>query len=368
VRETTILETPGITLAAQFGVRRLFWPNASRAMTRRLQFMRGDANDFKISTIVRNSYGRHLVLLGCRSTTIGEFQRDAELGMDISELNFISTIGTGGFGRVWRVTVKEKFCGLARYRGFKEFAVKETADTDLARSEVKIGRILSGHPNIVRTISWGTGNGNIYFGMERLCGPSLMDYLLGQRRTVSEQSSLDLMSDVCSAVRHMHRMGIAHLDIKPNNVVLSGSRSTNRGASGAVLLDFGLSRICPRGTPFSSRWLTQRLGTPGFMSFQQSLDVPYDPGKADIFSVGVTWYMLLIGIGFFPFGRDFGPLDVYDEQVSEVRSTLLSARVSSETTDLLLRCLDLLPQRRPTAEELVILINDLRPADQVPGG
>eukprot|EP00931_Biecheleriopsis_adriatica_P017665 TRINITY_DN12584_c0_g1_i1.p1 TRINITY_DN12584_c0_g1~~TRINITY_DN12584_c0_g1_i1.p1 ORF type:complete len:248 (-),score=34.05 TRINITY_DN12584_c0_g1_i1:122-865(-) len=95
----------------------------------------------------------------------------------------------------------------------------------------------------------------------------------------SRRRAAKICSELCQAVAHMHRKGLAHRDIKLENVML-----VKRGMSFAVVLaDLGLSKsveVC--------RYFNTRAGTQGYLAPEvwSARDVPYDAFAADVYALG----------------------------------------------------------------------------------
>ncbi len=139
------------------------------------------------------------------------------------------------------------------------------------------------HPNIVRIFDVGEeeSTGALYIVMEYISGPSL-EKALGEQ-SFDRKRIVDVIGQITSALDCAHAQRIVHRDIKPANILF-----TEEGV--AKLTDFGIARI-------SSSDLTQHardLGTPVYMSPEQVQGQPLD-GKADLFSLGVVCYRLLVG-------------------------------------------------------------------------
>lgn len=111
-------------------------------------------------------------------------------------------------------------------------AVEDTAmSRELLRREYEISRTIS-HPNIVDTLSFeeDTPIGPAIV-MEYIEGVTLSEYLTSIK---SSRQRFSILSDILSAVEYLHKKGILHNDIKPDNIVVSRNGT-------ARLIDFGLS-------------------------------------------------------------------------------------------------------------------------------
>lgn len=121
---------------------------------------------------------------------------------------------------------------------------------------------------------------NCYIIMEYCHGQSLYDLIEGDGK-LDEASAKSIFWSICQAVRYIHRSGIAHRDIKPENVIVDAN-------SHAKLIDFGLSEVCAGLT-------TCRSGSCSYQSPEVLSGDAFDPLKADIWSLGVVLYAMVIG-------------------------------------------------------------------------
>lgn len=150
---------------------------------------------------------------------------------------------------------------------------------------------------------------------------------------------------LAEALRDIHRVGVVHRDLKPSNVVLS--------PEGPRVIDFGISRAVDQQT----LTMTGRvIGTPPFMSPEQ-LQSPRDVGpRSDVFSLGTLLVYAATGHG--PFDADSPYMTAY--QVVHEEPSLGAVPVALRA--VVESCLDKEPERRPSADELLVLLRDL-PAD-----
>ncbi|MYX23902.1 serine/threonine-protein kinase, partial [Streptomyces sp. SID8380] len=150
---------------------------------------------------------------------------------------------------------------------------------------------------------------------------------------------------LAEALRDIHRVGVVHRDLKPSNVVLS--------PEGPRVIDFGISRAADQQT----LTMTGRIiGTPPFMSPEQ-LQAPRGVGpRSDVFSLGTLLVYSVTGHG--PFDADSPYMTAY--QVVHEEPALDA--VPQPLRALVELCLDKEPERRPSADELLVLLRDL-PSD-----
>jgi serine/threonine protein kinase len=102
---------------------------------------------------------------------------------------------------------------------------------------------------------------------------------------------LEICMQAADALDYAHAQGIVHRDIKPANLMY------NEETGAIKITDFGIARITSAGHTKTGTI----LGTPSFMSPEQMSGRPVD-GRSDIFSLGVTLFVLLTGQK--PFGGD----------------------------------------------------------------
>ncbi|MFI5483811.1 PQQ-binding-like beta-propeller repeat protein [Streptomyces rubiginosohelvolus] len=150
---------------------------------------------------------------------------------------------------------------------------------------------------------------------------------------------------LAEALRDIHRVGVVHRDLKPSNVVLS--------AEGPRVIDFGISRAVDQET----LTMTGRvIGTPPFMSPEQ-LQAPRGVGpRSDVFSLGTLLVYAATGHG--PFDADSPYITAY--QVVHEEPSL--GAVPDALRAVVEPCLDKDPERRPSVDELLVLLRDL-PSD-----
>ncbi|MFB6668913.1 PQQ-binding-like beta-propeller repeat protein [Streptomyces parvus] len=150
---------------------------------------------------------------------------------------------------------------------------------------------------------------------------------------------------LAEALRDIHRVGVVHRDLKPSNVVLS--------AEGPRVIDFGISRAVDQQT----LTMTGRvIGTPPFMSPEQ-LQAPRGVGpRSDVFSLGTLLVYAATGHG--PFDADSPYITAY--QVVHEEPSL--GAVPDALRAVVEPCLDKDPERRPSVDELLVLLRDL-PSD-----
>ena len=151
------------------------------------------------------------------------------------------------------------------------------------------------HPNIVAFRPQPLGRRSaVYCVLESLTGQTLQTLVEGAKQGLSGDLVADWMRQVARGLMVLHRKGIIHRDVKPDNVML-----TKNGT--VVLLDLGNVRVYGL-EPLAEEAVGTRIvgGTPGFMAPELYAGARGDE-RTDLFALGVTGYLLLTGRP--PFGQ-----------------------------------------------------------------
>jgi serine/threonine-protein kinase PpkA len=136
-------------------------------------------------------------------------------------------------------------------------------------------------PYIVRIHDHGVTDDCVFVAMEYIDGGDLRDRItLG----LAAEHALQILLQLARALDVVHRAGIVHGDIKPQNVMFRDARSL-------VLVDFGVARVMETSSTAGS---AQVVGTPAYISPEHVLGQPLD-GRSDLYSAGVLFYEMLTG-------------------------------------------------------------------------
>lgn len=223
-----------------------------------------------------------------------------------SSYRIISVLGRGGFGITYlaeQELINRKVC-------IKEFYPKDYYTRDPQTQMVspvaesfremmdqfkvkflKEARAIASltHPNIVGIFDLFEENGTAYYAMEYIEGESLYDIIKSKGR-MDEATARKYIGSVADALGYIHARNLLHLDVKPQNIMLS------HGDKRVILIDFGLSKHYDED---SGSETTNTLGghSDGYAPIEQ-----YDNGgvrefapQTDIYSMGATLFAMIEG-------------------------------------------------------------------------
>src|SRR6267378_5116873 len=196
--------------------------------------------------------------------------------------NVITSVGRGGNATLFGA-YDEQGQKVAIKVLHPELAVSVAADRFLR--EIRYASQLN-HPHIARLLDSGESDYLLWFAMPYLPGETLRQVLRREGR-LAEDRATRAACETLDALDHAHQHGIAHRDIKPDNIVLS--------PAGAVLVDLGIARaIATSGDDRVTR-SGFVVGTEAYMSPEQAQGAPDVDGRTDLYSLGVVLFESLAG-------------------------------------------------------------------------
>src|SRR3989441_8735781 len=142
------------------------------------------------------------------------------------------------------------------------------------------------HPHILSLHDSGEAEGLVYYGMPYVEGESLRERLKREGQLPLDEA-LRIAREVASAVSHAHSHDVVHRDIKPENILLSGGE--------AVVADFGIGRAITAAARDTLTGTGIAIGTPGYMSPEQTTGGARLDGRSDIYSLACVLYEMLAG-------------------------------------------------------------------------
>ncbi len=217
-------------------------------------------------------------------------------GFRLGPHRILGPLGRGGMSKVFLAEHEM----MHRLSAIKVLPAKYQEDPDLLgrfhREAEAIAKL--DHPHIVRAYDFDK---DVHYGKELYY--LVMEYIDGQdlRRMVDQQGPLDyrkaadFIAQAADGLAHAHAAGFVHRDIKPANLIVD-----NNGV--LKILDLGLARFTFEG---ENPWETSEgepsaVGTADYVAPEQVADSRNADGRADIYSLGLTFYFLLTGRRPFP--------------------------------------------------------------------
>ena len=244
-----------------------------------------------------------------------------------------SELGRGGMGVVYRA--RDPLLN-------RDVAVKLVSSTDLTpemeerfQREAQLVAQMD-HPAIVPIYDLGRHEGSLFFVMPLVSGTNLLRLIRDQSLRLGDV--VDIGIQVADALDYSHSRGVVHRDIKPANVMVTREEGATVRCR---VMDFGLahatteSRLTKTGT---------LVGTVAYLSPEQVASRAFD-GRSDIYSFGVVLYECLVGEP--PFTGEVQSIlyRIVHEIPQPPRS--LGAEIREELQDIVLRCLEKDPNKRP---------------------
>jgi serine/threonine-protein kinase len=159
------------------------------------------------------------------------------------------------------------------------------------------------HPNVVAVYDQGADGRTLYLAMEYVPGRTLRD-LMNERGRLSPRDALDIMDGILAGLGAAHAAGIAHRDVKPENVLLTSGHSVK-------VADFGLARTMA-GTSHTKTGML--IGTAAYLAPEQVSRGTAD-ARTDVYAAGIMLFEMLTGAQ--PHTADT-PLAVAYKHVNEV--------------------------------------------------
>ncbi|HEU4410748.1 MAG TPA: protein kinase, partial [Polyangiaceae bacterium] len=205
------------------------------------------------------------------------------------------------------------------------------------------------HPNVVQIFQVGETPDFRFIAMEYVEGTSMSRAAKRQGGRLPEQFVMERMREAADALALAETYGIIHRDIKPSNLLLTP-------AGVLKIADFGLAFQAGGGT-IGPGVPNQLEGTPFYMSPEQWSSTPVTPA-ADVYSLGCTFYHLLVGSIPYPAGDIFASMQAhYAEPVPDPRAKLPA--MDPGLAELIRRCMSKQPHERPAARLLVQKLDEM---------
>ena len=199
--------------------------------------------------------------------------------LEAHEYQFKECIGSGGFSMVFRVhSLRYKSDFAAKVTNVKS-ARHRTASASYSNEHAALSRL--NHPNIIRLYDSFDSGDYAFLILEYCQNGSIRDKI--SVSGLPEGPCRLMLRQLVDAVSHMHSCGIVHRDIKPSNVLLDSYGRPK-------LADFGLALCLKQG-----QFLHDHSGSLQYMAPEIMRKPCFDPFKADVWALGVTFHEMVLG-------------------------------------------------------------------------
>src|ERR1700689_4698911 len=168
-------------------------------------------------------------------------------GTHLGPYEIVMLLGAGGMGEVYRA----RDARLGRVVAIKILPAEFAADSDRLLRFEREARSTSGlnHPNIVTIYDLGQDGSTHYIAMEMIEGKTLRELLAGGSLPI--RKVIEIAAQVAEGLAKAHEAGIAHRDLKPDNLMFSQDGFVK-------ILDFGLAKVA---TPAQEAQQTRTLSS-----------------------------------------------------------------------------------------------------------
>ena len=224
---------------------------------------------------------------------------DERLGTTLGGYRIEERIGEGGMGVVYRA----EQLALSRPVALKLIAIQFADDSGFRERFGRESRLAASidHPNVVPVYEAGDVDGLLFIAMRYVEGTDLRALVQREGR-LSPARSAEMIRQVGAALDAAHAKGLVHRDVKPANVLVSGSP----GEEHAYLTDFGLTKraASQSGATRTGEW----VGTLDYVAPEQIEGRSID-ARTDVYALGCVLHQLLTGE--VPYVRDSDVAKMY---------------------------------------------------------
>lgn len=216
---------------------------------------------------------------------------DDELGAHVATVlapnyELDEEIGRGGMGIV--------YCAMDK-RLKRKVAVKLLPPELAFRSDIRMRFLREAetaaglsHPNIVPIYTVEERDNLVYFIMAYIAGDNLAKRLQ-DHGAMDPEEVRRILREVADALSYAHKRNVVHRDIKPDNILLDADSGR------AMVTDFGIARALTDKNDSRLTATGMAIGTPAYMSPEQSAGEADIDGRSDLYSLGVVGYQMACG-------------------------------------------------------------------------
>ncbi len=227
-------------------------------------------------------------------------ESDELIGSTLGQYQVLERLGEGGMARVYKGMQQQLNHYVALKIILPEAAERPGFQERFKREAQLIAQLQ--HANIVTVYDFGETRNLSYLVMQYVGGGTLSSKLK-RGQPLRPALAVSYGAQMARALQHAHSQGIIHRDIKPSNMLLD-----EKDLNHLLLSDFGIAKLLagPSDSDLARRAAADPLtvagsilGTPEFMAPEQALGASID-ARADVYSLGMVLYFLLVGKHPFP--------------------------------------------------------------------
>ena len=250
------------------------------------------------------------------------------------DYSVIRPLGKGGFADCYLVLSKKYQIEFA----CKIFSISDVIGSVKQRSFETEFHVLThlNHPSIIKVYNVFSNEQRLYLILEYCQNGDLQQYINKNGPVTSQKDLLRILKMMLSSLEYLEDQNIAHKDIKPANFLIDKNFRIK-------LTDFGLTKMLANVDDLSQDF----TGSLPFLPPEVINNQPYNPLKADVWSFGITIYYLASGK--LPFTLTSAQAL---KQAIQLGNIVFPMNMPKIARTLLLRCLDVNPNKRITFHEL----------------
>eukprot|EP00005_Dracoamoeba_jomungandri_P005534 CAMPEP_0174260794 /NCGR_PEP_ID=MMETSP0439-20130205/10559_1 /TAXON_ID=0 /ORGANISM="Stereomyxa ramosa, Strain Chinc5" /LENGTH=291 /DNA_ID=CAMNT_0015345123 /DNA_START=47 /DNA_END=922 /DNA_ORIENTATION=- len=262
----------------------------------------------------------------------------AQWKIPFEELEFVTMIGKGNFGEVWKggylgadVAIKKLF-----------FVDDDFMHKYIEREMDTLTRL--NHPNVVQLIGLCIGADDLFIVTEFVEGGNLRSKLKDESVEMSWPLKVGILRDVALAMNYLHARGIVHRDLKSHNLLVAQDYRIK-------VCDFGLARTTPEND--QQKQVMTIVGTHEWMAPEVAMGEAYD-STCDVFSFGMVIFEVVT--------RSKPPTRKLKDAYAFIESdfeALIPKDCPPKLWELLCNCCKTEATERPTFKEIVNVLKTL---------
>lgn len=255
-------------------------------------------------------------------------------GTQVGQYVLHEVLGAGAFSCVYRATKNSDTAVSYALKVILKSTLIHEGDTERLQREIDTMAFLH-HPNIVALHDFFSDGSNFYLVLDYCQGGDLNDYLIKNNGPLREQQAANIFHQIVSAINYIHQNGVAHRDLKPQNILITLWPNVK-------ISDFGLCGF------MEDKKMKTFCGTPCYTAPECINQIQYNGVYSDVWSLGVILYEMVTGMH---------PWDVRNitkmiKQITQGHFTVPST-VTPACEELIKMIMKVKPNERPTCEKIL---------------